>query len=43
MGKCDKYRILFANKSMHPYETSFYMSEDLVVLFNQHNQNGKNT
>ena len=33
MGKCDKYRILFANKSMHPYETNLYMSEDLVILF----------
>ena len=33
MGKCDKYRLLFANKSMHPYETILYISEDLVVLF----------
>ena len=33
MGKCDKYRILFANKSMQPYETNLYMSEDLVVPF----------
>ena len=33
MGKCDKYRILFANKSMHPYETNLYMSEDLVIIF----------
>ena len=33
MGKCDKYRILFAKKFMHPYKTNLYMSEDLVVLF----------
>ena len=26
-------RILFAKKSMHPYKTNLYMSEDLVVRF----------